>query len=219
MGSMKEKWSEVMFYLAAFFGALHFLSISMQSVVMFMHTTLKRDVGMPFSASMLMGHIYLTFLAAYVGQKEFARWFKRADDDVLTEAEGKKITRGVYFVAMWGIFTGLVVFVWQAGMIAEVPDVLLYTFGEVVALFCGTEASKYLRTRQAVKGKQDISNHENYADKILDYCREKGGIDRIECQNEFGLSEDQAYRLLKRLVREKKLVEIGDTKGRRYKLP
>ena len=45
----------------------------------------------------------------------------------------------------------------------------------------------------------------------------KGSIDRIECQTEFGLSEDQAYRLLKKLVNEKKLVEFGENKGRRYK--
>ena len=219
VGSAREKWSEAMFWLAAFFGALHLLSLVMQVSAMFMHTTLKRELGLPFSSSMLMGHIYLTFLAAYVGQKEFVRWFRRADEEVLSEAEGKKITRGKYIVIGWGVFTGLVVFIWQGGMIAEVPNVLLYTLGEIVALLCGTEVSKYLRTRQAARLKQDSAVSDNYTARLLDYCRQKGSIDRPECQNEFGLSEDQAYRLLKKLVKEKQLVEIGDTKGRRYKLP
>ena len=219
VGQAKEKWSEVMFYLAAFFGTLHFLSIVMQVTAMFFHTTLKRELGLPFTSSMLMGHLYLTFLAAYVGQKEFVRWFKRADTDILTEAEGRKITRGSYIVIGWGVFTGLVAFIWQSGMIAEVPNVLLYTLGEIVALLCGTEVSKYLRTRQAVKGKQYISNHENYADRVIDICKAKGKIDNSDCQNEFGLGKDQAYRLLTGLEKSGKLKAVGNGRYRYYTLP
>jgi hypothetical protein len=216
VGQAKNKWSEVMFYLAGFFGSLHFLSIVMQVTGMFMHTTLKRDLGLPFTSSMLMGHIYLTFLAAYVGQKEFVRWFKRADEDVLSEAEGKKITRGTYIVVVWGVFTGLVVFAWQAGLITEVPNVLLYTLGEIVALLCGTEASKYLRTRQAGQVKQDASNRANYGDRAIDLCKEKGSIDNEVCQLEFGLSQDQSSRLLAGLVKAGKLKSLGSGRARKY---
>lgn len=219
VGRAKEKFSEAMFCLAALAGGLHFLSIVMQVSAMFMHTTLKIELALPFTSSMLMGHLYLAFLSIYVGQKEYVRWQKRGDEEILTDAEGRKITRGTYFVMIWGVFALLVTFIWQSGLIAEVPDVLLYTLGEIVALFGGTEASKYLRTRKAVQGKQDTADRDNYGDRVVDYCREKGSINRPECQNEFGLSEDQAYRLLKRLVKDKQLVEFGEKKDRRYKLP
>ncbi|OGS20515.1 MAG: hypothetical protein A2252_01120 [Elusimicrobia bacterium RIFOXYA2_FULL_39_19] len=218
VGVAKEKWLEVMFYLSLFFGVLHFFAILGQVVFMAAHTVFAKEFTFGLRSSMLMGHLYLTFLAAYVGPKEFVRWLKRTDDEVMTLSENKKITRGMYIVIGWAVFTGVVVFLWQLSIVNEVPETLLYTLGEVVALLCGTEASKYLRNRSATQGKQDTAISINYADKVLDYCKTNNSIDRIACQKEFGLSEDQAYRLLKKLVSQKKLVEFGENKGRRYKL-
>jgi hypothetical protein len=208
-----------MFCLSLFFGALHFVGVAAQVTGM-VEVALQRRV-LPFGvqSSMLMGHLYLMFLAAYVGPKEFLRWRNRTDDEVLSPSENRKVTRGLCIVVGWAAFAGMTTLLWEAGLVAEVPETLLYTLGEVVAIFCGTEVSKYLRARQAVQGRQDASLNDNYADQVLDYAREHGGIDRPECQHAFGLTEDQSYRLLKRLVREKKLAEFGENKGRRYKLP
>ena len=217
VGQAKEKWLEVMFYLSLFFGVLHFVAILGQVGAMCVHTIFAKEFSFQLKSSMLMGHLYLTFLAAYVGPKEFVRWLKRTDEEVLTFSENKKITRGMYIVIIWSVFTGVVVLMWQMSLIGEVPETLLYTLGEVVALLCGTEASKYLRNRRAVQAKQDTSIQTDYSDKALDYCKEHGQINRQICQNEFGLSEDQAYRLLKKLVSQKKLAESGEDKNRSYK--
>jgi hypothetical protein len=219
VGRIRNLWLEVMFYLSLFFGALHFAGILGQVAGMVMHAALHREPGFALTSSMLMGHLYLTFLAAYVGPKEFVRWFRLTDDEVLSAAESRKITRGIYIVVGWAVFTGLVVLLKNMSLVAEVPETLLYTLGEVVALLCGTEASKYLRTRQAARGRQDAATRADCGDRVLDYARAHGSLDRLECQNECGLTEDQAYRLLKKLVAEKKLVEFGENKNRRYKLP
>jgi hypothetical protein len=217
VGLMKEKWLEVMFYLSVFFGLLHFASLFAQVGGMILNTAFHIEASFKLKSSMLMGHLYLTFLAAYVGPKEFVRWMKRTDEEALTEAEGKKITRGLYIVVGWAGFTGITALLWQMSFINEVPETLLYTLGEVVTLLCGTEVSKYLRTRQASQVKQDTANQNNFADKVLDYAKVHGSIDTGECCNEFGMSDDQAYRLLKRLVTDKKLVEFGEKRGRKYK--
>jgi len=218
VGKAKETWLEVMFYLSVFFGLLHFCAILGQIVLMIAHTTFGREFSFKLNSSMAMGYMYLTFLAAYVGPKEFVRWLKRSDDEILSPLESKKITRGLYIVVGWALFTGIVILFKDMGLISAVPETLLYTTGEVVALLIGTEVSKYLRTRQAAGLKQDSAVQADYSDKVLDYCREKGSIDRSECCNEFGLSNDQSYRLLKKLVSQKRVVEYGENKGRRYKI-
>jgi hypothetical protein len=215
-GKAKEAWLEVMFYLSCFFGALHFAGVLGQVAGMVAHTVFKTGLGMAITSSMLMGHLYLTFLAAYVGPKEFVRWFRRTDDDVLSPVESRKITRGMYIVIGWALFTGIVVLFQQMDLIAEVPQTLLYTLGEVLTLLCGTEVSKYLRTRQAVQVKQDTENTINYADRAIEYARQKGGIDNAECQREFGLSQDQASRLLSGLAKKGKMKYTGYGRSRRY---
>ncbi len=219
VGAAREKWLELMFYLSVFFGLLHFAALNAQVYGMILHTVFHREPGFTVESSMMMAHLYLAFLAAYVVPKEWLRWRSRGDDEMLSPAESRKLSRGFWIVAGWAVYTGIIALFREFHLIGAVPETLWYTLGEVVGIFCGTEASKYLRTRQVVQKQQDNAIRENYADRVADYCRGHGSIDRPECQNEFGLSKDQAHRLLKRLVREKKLVEIGSTKGRSYKLP
>jgi hypothetical protein len=45
-----------------------------------------------------------------------------------------------------------------------------------------------------------------------------GSLDWLECRNECGLTEDQAYRLLKKPVAQN-LIEFGENKNRRCKPP
>jgi ATP-dependent DNA helicase RecG len=52
--------------------------------------------------------------------------------------------------------------------------------------------------------------------RVLEYVRERGQITNRECQRVCGLSPDQAFKLLARLVRTGKLKAIGEKRGRRY---
>jgi hypothetical protein len=216
VGKAREVWSEAMFYLALFFGFLHFSTLGAQVYGMVLHTAFGRDIRLSVESSMVLGHVYLAFLAAYVGQKEFVRWLKRADDEVLTTTDAKKITRGIYIVIGWAVFAGLVITLKSLRMVAEVPETLLYTLGEVLALFCGTEASKYLRGRQAFRKSQDSINLGIFGDRIVDHCKVKGSIDNTACQTEFGLSQDQSSRLLSGLAKKGLLKAQGSGPARKY---
>ena len=52
--------------------------------------------------------------------------------------------------------------------------------------------------------------------RVLDYVRERGQITNRECQRLCGLSPDQAFKLLARLVKVGKLKAVGEKRGRRY---
>ena len=52
--------------------------------------------------------------------------------------------------------------------------------------------------------------------RVLEYVREQGRITNRECQRVCGLSPDQAFKLLARLVEAGKLKAAGEKRGRRY---
>jgi len=52
--------------------------------------------------------------------------------------------------------------------------------------------------------------------RVLEYVREQGQITNQECQRLCGLSPDQAFKLLARLVKAGKLKAVGEKRGRRY---
>lgn len=218
VGQAKAQWSEVMFKLAMFFGVLHFIGIFCHVVVMYANTSLGKIINIPLKSSQLMGNLYLAVLAAYVGQKEFFRWFgQNAEDAEMPQTVLLKFSRGEAIVSVWAIFTGMVVFIKEWGLINEVPEVLLYTTGEVIAILCGSYASKYIRSRHSVSKQQEKETRDNFADKAVDYCKTKGSIDNSDCQREFGLSKDQAYRLLNGLYKSGKLKAEGEGRYRVYK--
>jgi ATP-dependent DNA helicase RecG len=52
--------------------------------------------------------------------------------------------------------------------------------------------------------------------RVLEYVREQGQIANRECQRLCGLSSNQAFRLLTRLVRAGRLQAVGEKRGRHY---
>jgi len=55
--------------------------------------------------------------------------------------------------------------------------------------------------------------------RVLEYVRERGQITNQECRRVCGISPDQAFKLLARLVRMRKLKATGEKRSRRYILP
>jgi ATP-dependent DNA helicase RecG len=52
--------------------------------------------------------------------------------------------------------------------------------------------------------------------RVLEYMHERGQITNRECQRLCGLSSDQAFKLLARLVKAGKLKALGEKRGRHY---
>ncbi|MFH1369117.1 MAG: hypothetical protein ABII64_08325 [Elusimicrobiota bacterium] len=205
-GEMREKWSEFLFWLSVFFGALHFGVIA------------GGLAGFAVQSSFLMGNIYLGVLAAYVGQKELRRWLSAPDADVMPEDVLKKFARGEIIVTVWAVTAGVVVLFWEFGLVRAVPETLLYTFGEVMGIYFGTSASKYFKNRGYKAAMETESVAATYGDKVLAFVSEHGEICNNDCEKLTGLNDSQTYRLLTKLVEEKKLKAAGLGKGRKYTL-
>jgi hypothetical protein len=183
---------------------------------MFLHTALQVEINFPLKSSLLLGNIYLGFLALYVGRKEYVRWFAADDGMQVPNYVWLKMTRGEVIVVAWALLAGVTIFIWQMGNIAEVPDPLLYTLAEVVAIWCGTDALKYFKNRSALRGEAE-SAVRDFGERALACARERGSIDNGTCQKEFGLSQDQSSRLLSALVKARKLKPEGYTHNRKYR--
>jgi hypothetical protein len=204
VGSVREKWSEFLFWLSVFFGVLHFAGIA------------GGLAGMNVRSSFLMGNIYLAVLAAYVGQKELRRWLSAPDADVMPGDVQKKFARGEIIVAVWGAATGIIVLLWELGVVASMPEPLIYTFGEVMGIYFGTSASKFFKNNNIKTAMETESVAASCGDKALSLARSGGSIDNETCMKEFNLSRGQAYRLLSRLEKQGRLKAEGSGRGGKY---
>ncbi|OGS23488.1 MAG: hypothetical protein A2297_01680 [Elusimicrobia bacterium RIFOXYB2_FULL_48_7] len=217
-GQVKEKWSEFLFGLALFFGVLHYTAVLMDVFGQYYLASFGKVLSMPMESSMIMGNIYLGVLAAYVGQKEFLRWISSAkDDDEASAVMRRKISRGELIVGSWALLAGATVFLWQLKLVASIPAPLLYTLGEVFAIYFGTNISKYLKQKNAKQAIETESDAMSYGSQALEYARSNGSVDNEYCQKQFGLSKDQAYRLLNRLEKRGVLKASGGGRNREYR--
>ena len=198
----RAKLSEFMFYLAVFFGLIHFAAVIFDVAGQFAQQSLGKTLAFPLKSSMLMGNTYLAMLAAYVGEKEFRRWMSAPEGDALTPAMERKISRGLVIVGAWAALFGVVVLLRDMGRIGYAPEPLIYTFGEVVAIYFGTNVSKYLQGKSLARAKEADARAADYSDKALALARATGSITNETCQREFNLSRDQAYRLLEKLEKQ-----------------
>ncbi|OGS22545.1 MAG: hypothetical protein A2252_02925 [Elusimicrobia bacterium RIFOXYA2_FULL_39_19] len=97
-----------------------------------------------------------------------------------------------------------------------VPAPLLYTLGEVFAIYFGTSVSKYLKQKNTKQTIDTESNAMSYGAQALECAKKNGSIDNDFCQKEFSLSKDQAYRLLNKLEKQGVLKPVGAGRNRMY---
>ena len=214
--SAREKLSEFMFHLAVFFGLLHFGAVIFEVAGQFAQQSFGKTLAFPLKSSMLMGNTYLAMLAAYVGEKEFRRWMSAPAGDALTPTMERKISRGLLIVGAWALVFGAAVLLRDMNRIGQVPEPLIYTFGEVVAIYFGTGVSKYLQGKNLARAKEADARAADYSGKALELAKAAGSITNETCQKEFNLSRDQAYRLLEKLEKQGLLKCEGSGPATRY---
>ena len=144
----KHKRSEILFWLALAFGAAHFIGISLEIVGQVSGFILDK---FPLKSSLFLGNIYLALLSAYAGQKEFSRWQSDPDSTVLGSKTIKKISRGEIIIGLWTLLLGAAVLLVITAHITAVSENLLITVGEVVIIYFGTGASKYLKNKKTAR--------------------------------------------------------------------
>jgi xanthosine utilization system XapX-like protein len=198
----RDRWTEFLFGLSVFFGVLHLIGVVCDITGQYAVAALGRPFQFSVQSSMLMGNIYLAALGAYVGQKEFQRWRNSLTGEALTAAMQKKISRGEVIIGIWSLVAGITVFLKQMELVAQVPEPLLYTLGEIFVIYFGTGISKYAKGIRTVQTKEINSYIDNFGEQAVSLAKSNGSIDNETCQKTFNISRGQAYRLLAQMTKQ-----------------
>ncbi|MFH1368047.1 MAG: hypothetical protein ABII64_02845 [Elusimicrobiota bacterium] len=170
-----------------------------------------------------MSTLYLAFLGAYAGYKEFVRWIKPAktltteDEDVLIpKSQVLRYRRGEIIVVFWVLLLMTGISLFQLKLIERLPQELYRTAMQAVGIWLGTMASKGLSQRKKRKDSELLDDDLKYEQVILKHIGTTGFVDNASCQEITGLDRNRAYRLLRKLASDGKLKTEGGTKGARY---
>jgi hypothetical protein len=174
-----------------------------------------------------MSNVYLLFLTAYTGYKEFRKWFdlrsadptKLASQLVVPKDQVVRFRRGEVIVAFWTLLFVVTLVIQAEGLIPRLPKELARVAVQAICIWMGGLFSEGALRSHKQKKADDYANTTSHAQKILDHIDANGAIYNEECQNITGLSSSKAYRLLQRLVSEGELVTDGKNKGKRYFKP
>ncbi len=146
--------------------------------------------------------IYFATLAAYAGVKETHNWTVGAD---AAETKGR---RGVFFVAVWvlfsmGAFTAVNVI---KGFVF--PHELLTITLEVLGIFFGTQASRALRRKRG--GVATAAGSIELEEGILSLARETNGAGTAQIIERLGAQRGEVQYTLGKLVKQGRLQKVGD---------
>jgi hypothetical protein len=173
-----------------------------------------------------MSNVYLLFLTAYTGYKEFRRWLdlnaKAGTDQaavVVPQAQLLRFRRGEVIVVFWALLWLLCSVIEAEHLIPRLLKELGRVALQAILIWLGGVFSEGA-VRSRSKRKAETGTHAAaHAQKILDHVAANGPIYNEDCQNLTGLDKDKAYRLLQHLVAQGKLASEGKNKGKRYFKP
>ena len=174
------------------------------------------------AASAYMSTIYLAFLCAYSGFKEFVRWAtplnipKGNKSGFLPEEESQSLIRVEILAVFWTLLLLVSIFLLQMRLISRLPLELMRTALQVSVVLIGVYTSKGFHMRKRRKYAEKLWSRIDFSKIILEYVEENGPIDNTSAQRVTGLPRYRALRVIKRLQDKKLLVPIGNGRGRKY---
>jgi uncharacterized membrane protein len=183
---------------------------------------IKKENGV-FSSS-TFSNVYLLFLGAYAGYKEFVRWMESSstEDEDVSKQNIIRIRRGEYIAFTWIVLLIVCLMLKSLLLIPRLPYELERTAIQVFSVVIGTFASRSLFIRRAKKRVESGIPAESNIDfieaekRILAYVAERGSIDNEEVRKITGFARGMAYKTLERLESEKKLKAEGTGKSIKY---
>lgn len=148
--------------------------------------------------------VYIALLGAYAADKEIRRWAGTAEPS----------RKGSLFVYLWVlVFMGLVMLRFFRGeypLPAELGKVVI----QVLGIFFGSRASKYLHARRAAAlNPGELSNRQ---DRILEIAKAGEQVTRTEVMTALGIGKTVAFELLEEMVRAGLLQRVGEGRGTHY---
>jgi hypothetical protein len=184
--------------------------------------------------------MYLIFLLAYVGRKEFARWTKGVGSlsslkasSLLPDGElVKRLRRGDSAIVLWGglgLFCGLL---YGTALIPKFPDQLFFTCLQVLTIWVGGMYSKMKNEQKAGREPRPIMKPALVAsgalvprttadsgetmDRIAVLLAGKGPVGSAQVAAELGISQRRALQLLGSLCASGRTVRTGSARSSLY---
>ncbi len=149
--------------------------------------------------------VYITLLGAYAADKEIRRWAGAPEPP----------RKGSLFVYLWVlVFLVLVVirfFRIEYPLPAEMGKVVM----QVLGVFFGSRASKYLHARRA-GAELDPAEQSDREGRILELVQARGKTTRAEVMAALGVGKTTAFELLEGMVRDGLLRRAGEGRGTYY---
>lgn len=209
---------ETIFYITLLITVVHSGFIIWDTGTMALHRA--NDIV----ATGYMSTLYLAFLTAYAGYKEFVRWLKPAKaanpeetEEVIPQSSVLRYRRGELIVIFWVLLLILGITMYQLKVIERLPQELYRTAMQAVGIWLGTMASKGLSQRKKRKDLDALDDDSKFEKVILKHIEANGFVDNASCQQITGLDRNRAYRVLKKLADDGKVkVDSGTTRGVRY---
>lgn len=159
---------------------------------------LKRSLNLPDGIMT----IYVALLGAYAADKEIRRWLGTPEPP----------RKGSLFVYLWLLFALLAFIVSSFRADYLLPDNLIAVCLQVLGIFFGTKASKYVCEKRSGSGAADPGREQ----LVLDMITAKGQVTRQRVADELNVSRATAGRLLVGLEAKGLIVRKGEGKGVYY---
>lgn len=161
---------------------------------------LKRSLALPDG----LMTIYIALLGAYAADKEIRRWLGTPEPP----------RKGSLFVYLWILFALMAFMVHSFRPDYLLPDNLIVVCMQVLGIFFGSKASKYVYEKRSGPGEVDPGREK----LVLDMIADKGQVTRQMVSDELKISRSVAGRLLAGLEAKGAIVRKGEGKGIYYVL-
>lgn len=159
---------------------------------------LKRSLNLPDGIMT----IYVALLGAYAADKEIRRWLGTPEPP----------RKGSLFVYLWLLFALLAFIVHGFRADYLLPNNLIAVCLQVLGIFFGTKASKYVCEKRSGSGEVDPGREQ----LVLDMITAKGQVTRQMVADALNVSRATAGRLLVGLETKGLIVRKGEGKGTYY---
>lgn len=147
--------------------------------------------------------VYIALLGAYAADKEIRRWIGTPEPP----------RKGSLFVYLWLLFFLAAYIICSFRPEYGLPSNLIPVCLQVLGIFFGSRASKYVwETRQGRGGEADPGRER----LVLDLITAKGQVTRRDVMEKLGVSDNTANRLLQGLESRKLVRRMGEGRGSYY---
>jgi hypothetical protein len=159
---------------------------------------LKRSLALPDG----LMTVYIALLGAYAADKEIRRWLGAPEPP----------RKGSIFVYLWLLFA-LAAFIIHAFRPEYVlPSNLVAVCLQVLGIFFGSKASKYVCEKRSLPGEVDPGREK----LVMDMIAARGQVTRQMISDEFKVSRSVAGRLLAGMEMKGMILRKGEAKGSYY---